>query len=76
MITDPDVLIAVIAQMKTQFGTQIAELNDALACANVGIAQRDKLIADKDAEIKRLNLPSDPPLLKVVVDSGDNQSAA
>lgn len=61
MIRDPDVLLAVIGQMKVQFGTQIAELNDALAVANVGIAQRDQMIAEKDAEIARLNTPDAPP---------------
>lgn len=60
MIRDPDVLLAVIGQMKVQFGTQIAELNDALAVANVGIAQRDQMIAEKDAEIARLNTPAEP----------------
>lgn len=61
MIRDPDVLLAIIGQMKIQFGTQITELNDALAVANVGIAQRDQMIAEKDAEIARLNTPAEPP---------------
>jgi hypothetical protein len=51
MIRDPDMLLAVIAQMKAQFGTQLAELNDALAVANVVIGQQQQQIAEKDAKL-------------------------
>lgn len=34
-IRDPDTLLAIIAQLKSQFGHQLAELHDALAVANV-----------------------------------------
>jgi hypothetical protein len=54
MIRDPDMLLAVIAQMKAQFGTQLAELNDALAVANVVIGQQQQQISQlKDAADKQ-----------------------
>lgn len=54
-IRDPDILLAVIAQLKSQFGNQIAELNDALALAHVTNAALG-------AEVKQLKDNAEPPL--------------
>lgn len=54
MIRDPDLLLAIISQMKGQFASQLAELNDSLACA---IVQRDARVKELEAEVARLRQP-------------------
>lgn len=59
-IRDPDVLLAVIAQLKSQIGTQIADWNDALAVANVQIAMlRTEIEQLKDAAAKTAYKPDE-----------------
>lgn len=57
MIRDPDVLLAVVAQLKQQFGAQLVELHDALAVAHVRIAMLEKALSngaqdDKSADLE------------------------